>query len=381
MASKGLDFFEGWTTRKAIHPTFKKLISEPEYKYARNKLGKIQKRFQDPDGNFVEQFQTIGFDQRLFEIYLGEVFHACGYTIDRTHDRPDFLISKDSISMTVEAATASQSNKGIVPYEKTPAWGLDSTGVQSAQLNEWAIRLGSPLYTKYSAAYWKLPHVAGKPFVLAVQDMSRPGAMKASSATLLQYLYGVKFETQTDAEGSQQAIFKTLKEHSIAGKKIPSRYFDLRDARYISAVIFSNNGDLDTFNRMGYIEAGPDSKYIILRYGMCDSKKSGEIAPFIYRVGSQLAPHECWSTGLVVAHNPNALHPLPDGCFGEAVENRENPDGQIETRYTTAFRPFSSDTQIHDSKENINGHIYQSYTKHIVKLSRQFATPHIVCFL
>ncbi|MDE5446246.1 MULTISPECIES: hypothetical protein [Bradyrhizobium] len=26
--------------------------------------------FHDADGNFVEQFQTIGFDARIFELYL-----------------------------------------------------------------------------------------------------------------------------------------------------------------------------------------------------------------------------------------------------------------------------------------------------------------------
>ena len=64
--------------------------------------------FSDPDGNFVQQFQTYGFDQRIFELYLDALFREAGAKIDRSHDRPDFTLSKDGKEVVayVEATTA-----------------------------------------------------------------------------------------------------------------------------------------------------------------------------------------------------------------------------------------------------------------------------------
>lgn len=358
------------------------MANSPEYKFSRGLLSEIQKRFSDPDGNFVEQFQTTGFDQRLFELYLNEVFVECGFTVGRDYDRPDFIIQKGDISVAVEAVTASLSNQGIVEYDPVPSWGLGVDEVKEKSLNEWAVRLGSPLFTKYKKKYWELPQVVGKPLVIAIQDMSRPGSTKASSATLMQYLYGVEFGMQGDKNGVVFPTFKSVDECRGINKKISSRFFDLPEAKNISAVLFSNEGDLDSFNRIGYVAEGCDPNYIMLRYGMCDGHESnGTVAPFVYRVGSSQAPCERWSTGLVVAHNPAAINPLPFGLFGEAVENRENSRGEIESIYNASFRPFSSKTVIHHVSENTRGRIYKTYASHIVRESKFMGKPFISCFL
>ncbi|RTY79313.1 hypothetical protein [Pseudomonas veronii] len=378
----GLNLFLGAGDREKIHPGFYRLANSPEYKFSKKLLGKIQKKLSDPDGNFVEQFQTAGFDQRLFELYLNESFEECGFTVERDYNRPDFILRCGDTSVAVEAVTASLSNQGIVEYDPVPNWGLGADGVREKSLNEWAVRLGSPLYTKYQKKYWELPQVAGKPFVIAIQDMSRPGSTKASAATLMQYLYGVEFGMQRDKNGILCPTFKSVKECQGAEKSIPSRFFDLPEAKYISAILFSNEGDLDTFNRIGYVAEDCDPNYIMLRYGMCDGYESnGTPAPFVYRVGSCRAPCEKWSTGLVVAHNPTAINPLPLGLFGDAVENRENSKGEIESSYNALFRPLSSKTVMHLASENIDGKIYQAYASHIVKESKLLGKPFISCFL
>jgi hypothetical protein len=378
----GVDLFEGISGRKSVHPEFLRLANSTEYEFAKKILIKIQEKFCDPDGNFVEQFQTSGFDQRLFELYLNEAFKECGFTVKRDQDRPDFMLQLGDISVAVEAVTASLSNQGIIEYDPVPNWGLGVDGVRDKSLNEWAVRLGSPLFGKYKKEYWKLPHVAGKPLVIAIQYMSRPGSMKASSATLMQYLYGIEFGMQQDMSGAVLHTFERIAECRGIEKKIPARFFDLPEAKHISAVLFSNTGDLDTFNRMGYAAGGCDPKYIMLRYGMCDGHEGEGIpAPFIYRIGSNRVPCEKWSTGLVVAHNPNAINPLPLGLFGEAVENRENSKREIESSYTASFRPFSSKTVIHYTSDNIDGRIYKQYASHIVGQSKHLGTPFIACFL
>jgi hypothetical protein len=42
------------------------------------------------DGNFVEQFQTRGFDARIWELYLFAAFREMNYGIERVHAVPDF---------------------------------------------------------------------------------------------------------------------------------------------------------------------------------------------------------------------------------------------------------------------------------------------------
>lgn len=380
--SFGLDLFEGALDRKSIHPGFLRMANSPNYKFSKKLLSTIQTKISDPDGNFVEQFQTTGFDQRLFEIYLNETFEECGFTVERNYQRPDFILRHGDISVAVEAVTASLSHQGILEYDPVPNWGLGADGIREKSLNDWAIRLGSPLYTKYQKKYWNLPHVAGKPLVIAIQDMSRPGSMKASSATLMQYLYGVEFGIQRDNDGVQSPTFEATNECRGIDKSIPSRFFDLPDAKYISAVLFANEGNLETFNRIGYVADGCNPNYIMLRYGMCDSRESeGMPAPFIYRIGSHRAPREKWSTGLVVAHNPTASNPLPLGLFGDAVENRENSKGEIESTYNSSFRPLSSETVIHRTSENTDSEIYKAYASHIVKNSEHLGKAFISCFL
>ena len=49
----------------------------------------------------------------------------------------------------------------------------------------------SPLFTKLNKKYWELPHVAGKPLILAIQDFHTAGALMTSDVPLVRYLYGL----------------------------------------------------------------------------------------------------------------------------------------------------------------------------------------------
>ena len=39
---------------------------------------------EDADGNLIEQFQTSGFDARIWELYLFAALSEAGYGIDRS---------------------------------------------------------------------------------------------------------------------------------------------------------------------------------------------------------------------------------------------------------------------------------------------------------
>ncbi|MEI2282441.1 hypothetical protein [Paenibacillus polysaccharolyticus] len=74
-------------------------VNEP----TRVMMNKAFEFFNDVDGNFIEQFQTTGFDARVFELYLSSYFLEAGYSINRNHDRPDFIIERDGLKVAIEA--------------------------------------------------------------------------------------------------------------------------------------------------------------------------------------------------------------------------------------------------------------------------------------
>jgi hypothetical protein len=102
-----------------LHPQFKYVRDSPLHESARAMLREVFADFSDPDGNFIEQFQTTGFDQRTFELYLFAIFKHEGFTIDRRHSRPDFLLNKNGVTICVEAVTANPAS-GPRPYSPVP---------------------------------------------------------------------------------------------------------------------------------------------------------------------------------------------------------------------------------------------------------------------
>jgi hypothetical protein len=105
---------------KDLHPQFLNLISYDVYEPARGMLREVYSEFPDPDGNFVEQFQTSGFDPRTFELFLSAMFKDLGHHIER-EPRLDFILSRDGQKACVEAVIASPPpNDGIQPYTHDP---------------------------------------------------------------------------------------------------------------------------------------------------------------------------------------------------------------------------------------------------------------------
>ena len=110
------DLFEPIVEEDKLNPTFKKVAKWPGSEPGRLMVNKVFQDFKDTDGNFIEQFQTTGFDSRVFELYLFALFSNSGYDIIQDYNRPDFLIRKDNITVAVEATTVN------------PAYGKDERG-------------------------------------------------------------------------------------------------------------------------------------------------------------------------------------------------------------------------------------------------------------
>jgi hypothetical protein len=270
-----------------------------------------------------------------------------GHKVDRSHERPDFLITKDGLTAAVEAVTANPPPDGTIqPYVIFPKDGSPSDVIQHLEQTI-PIRLGSPLYTKLKKKYWTLPQMQGKPLILAIQDFHTAGALLSTSAGLGRYLYGQGQEWWHDEDGNLVIEGHALAEHKLGTKKIPSGYFNQPDAENISAVLFCNTGTMAKFNRMGHQDMYYDERVQMVRWGTCyrHAPNSAMPAPFVYEVGDPEIDMETWRQGTVLFQNPNALHSLPSEWFGAALEE-EFVNGERVCTFAEPFLPYASMTQI-----------------------------------
>jgi len=320
-----LDIFKPIVADDKQHDYFKVLASNEMRSAARNLIQEIAYSFVDVDGNYIEQFQSTGFDQRLWELFLYVLFHKMGFEIDSSKSVPDFSLSRFGMPVFVEAVTVGQN----------PDFDVSAnTAAEIAELSKdyMPIKFGSPLFKKLSRKkkYWDLPHVAGHPFVLAIHDYhglatsDSPGSMTWSRAALINYLYGVRDEVVIDGEtvkpkmvigkeGLEPAV-KTISEHTYGKKTIPSRFFAQPDAEHVSAVLFSNGATITTFGRMGKISGLGDHDVKMLRMGTWVTDDLGTAVPFMTDVDAD-DYDEAWGDTVTMFHNPWAKNPIPVELF------------------------------------------------------------------
>ena len=125
-ARRSLDFFRPVVPERRLHPSFAHVMSSQAYSPARGLLTALMHYYQDPDGNFVEQFQTTGFDARTWELYIFATFTELGYAFDRAHVAPDFLCSGIEGELFIEAVTVNPTmSTGVIletgPLESDPS--------------------------------------------------------------------------------------------------------------------------------------------------------------------------------------------------------------------------------------------------------------------
>ena len=87
---KPVDFFTPVVATEKLNPDFATISSLEGYSPAIELMKPMMRWYEDADGNFVEQFQTTGFDTRLWELYLFAALVESGYIFDKTFAMPDF---------------------------------------------------------------------------------------------------------------------------------------------------------------------------------------------------------------------------------------------------------------------------------------------------
>ncbi len=304
----------------------------------------IFQTFEDPDNNFVEQFQTTGFDARYFELYLYAYLVRSGFEIDRSQPAPDFIVKRDDVRVAIEATTVNPATSGVIAQRGKVVEGLSENELKEYMANELPIRFGSPLLSKLRKRYWDLPQCQGIPLVIAIEAFHEPNSLIFSDNSLSSYLYGLSASGSFDLEGRLSVSARDLTEHALGDKVIESGFFGKPDVENISAVMFTNSGTHAKFTRMGYQHGVGCDRLVITRQGMFYDPDPDARDPAFLAYNLDNPPFvESWGQGLVVIHNPNALHPLPHDYFVGAVQMYLGNDGLLKTDMPP-WHPFGSQT-------------------------------------
>ena len=327
--SKPVDFFKPVIPRDRLNKNFILLAESEAYSPAREIIEPMMKWYEDLDGNFVEQFQTTGFDSRLWELYLFAAFVEMGYRIGNIHAAPDFDCGGPFGEFAVEATTVNptQGEGG----KTLPPPRMNSMKEVLSYLKEYMpIKYASALTSKLKRKYWEREHIAGKPLVFAIMDFSSEGSMVNTTMSLPLYLYGYDYDSEKDKRTGKLHIQpRRVSDHRWQSKTIPSCFFDLPGAENVSAVLSSNSGTISKFERMGIV-AGFGSKRIrVHRQGTVYDHDPNAAVPRTFCVEvTEGGYSESWAEGLNVYHNPKALFPISESMLPGAGHHRLLPNGQ-----------------------------------------------------
>lgn len=295
--------FKSIVNESAMLPDYKQLVGLELFSPARELIKEIAYSFEDPDGNYIQQFQSTGFNARLWELYLYALFHELNFGINRDFNAPDYIIEKSGTRICVEAVTVNPNDNFDEPSPK------NSSEIENLLYNYMPIKYGSPLYSKMKKKYWEKDHVAGYPLLIAIHDFHQEGSMMWSRAGLECYLYGAIRKYTIDKQLNVKQNVTKIVSHEYKEKKIPSNFFIQPDSENISAVIYSNQATIGKFLRMGYL-AEFGSKNMDIRFvGQAFIDNSHIPVDFDLDVTDDNY-EEYWANSVTIYHNPNARIPL-----------------------------------------------------------------------
>jgi hypothetical protein len=308
-SATGIDLFQQIPKAK-LNQKYKHLRDSQNQSAARELLREIAHWVTDLDGNFVRDFQTTGYDSRIWELYLFCAFTELDFEFDRSSAVPDFRLKKGDAKLFVEAVTANPTGNviddmdGKLPKRPENFWHYLE--------HEMPQKYGSPLLSKMKKKYWSDKAVEGSPFAFAIADFHSPGSMTWSHTALSFYLYGMGVEVRNAPDGRRFGVEKPLGPHVVGNKIVPTNFFGQDAVRPVSAIIFSNAGTIAKFNRMGVLAGFGDSNVRLVREGGLYDYDPNALEPIPFAINVEDPEYnESWADELEVYHNPRALNPLP----------------------------------------------------------------------
>lgn len=342
---KPVDFFTPVVAQEKLNRDFATVTAHEEYSPAVELMKPMMRWHEDADGNFIEQFQTTGFDARLWELYLFAMLVEAGYVFDRSIAIPDFQARNAFGELCIEATSVNPSRNAQGEIVAAPPLETDEQ-LRAFREHYMPIRFAGPLTTKLGKKYWEMPNVQGRPLLFAIQDFHAPTSMVWSSTSLPIYLYGMSWEWGHDVAGKLVIAPRRVEHHRWGKKEVRSGFFNLPGAENVSAVITNASATISKFNRMGVLAGFGSSRVRLVREGTAASldPNSAEPQRFVHDINAH-GYSETWMEGLNVFHNPNAKRPFDPEMLPGAAHHHLSEDGQLESRIP-AWQPFGSTTRI-----------------------------------
>lgn len=335
-----MDFFSPVHLPERLNPDFVRLIGNEELSPARAMVRALMSYFSDPDGNFVEQFQSTAFNPRIWELYLFAVLAEERCSIDRTYPAPDYLLSGIFGDAFIEAVTVNPNEqRGETGYPEEPGELADYLK------NYLPIKFAGPLLRKLARQYWNEPHIGDRPLIFAIADYHWPNSMRRSQRSLCSYLYGYWFDESPSAASLLVQSQQRITEHVWGTKRVPSGFFNLPGTEHISAVISTGEDTMMKTNRMGHRAGFGSLRVAMEASGYRCVDHPSRVVP-IHFSSDVLSPEyeELWIDGLQVYHNPRATNPLDIRMFADAAHHRFE-DGHLTGIYVDGS-PFAIDTYV-----------------------------------
>jgi len=315
-AKPDINLFEAVVGDEAQHPSFRDIATGPERSGARALMQQTFEQWDSAEPQVVRDFQTAGFDARVFELYLAATLRSLGWSIGSQRGRPDFRCQGRGLEFYVEAGTANSPGNPAPPT--SPEEYFEQLAASTDNWDEVAVRFGSVLRSKAQKRYEELRYVVGKPIVIALQGFFGPGALFHNELPLVRYLYDMAL-TEVDSAGTVSLTDAAVGSHVGDTKTIKSGWFGDEDAAFISAVMWSNTGTVGKFNRMATGLGLGEPGWELHRCGIELDPRPGATEPawFFERVEPGGEP---WEEGLVIMPNPNAKFPLPVSAFSDVTQ-------------------------------------------------------------
>jgi hypothetical protein len=306
-----MDLFTPIVSPEKFHPNFAN-ISLQKNPHDQAVLSQWAEGFVDRDGKFVGEFQTT-FNSSFWELYLHAILKEAGCSIDFSHHAPDFVVT-DPVPFVVEATVALNAKGSL------PEWTAFDLNRRPRDLNEFnrvaIVRLLNSISEKtkkYRKSYQHLPHVAGKPFVLALTPFDQPFFYLQVQRAIEAVLYGYYVDEQAYIDDPSKVATIGASELKTVPKNesvdLPVGIFNDNSHEHISAVIFNSSAT------WGKVKALSDDPYPFVYFNAARSDpRNGEF--FVFK-GAKAAYTETLFDGLRVYHNPHAIHPLDWRVFEE----------------------------------------------------------------
>ena len=273
--------------------------------------------FVDRDGKFIEEFQTT-FNSSFWEIYLYASFSQYKFAIDFKHVAPDFSLSSNGFEFTVEATTANAAQGKLNEWDRSFS-EEEIAVIKSKRFREMntetIVRLSNAILTKckkYNDSYKKLPHVAGKPFLLAVAPFEQPHFNLQYDRPIRALLYDhyVDEEVYLADPSKYPNGPPSLKLGYVEkdnGAEIPLGFFNNADLSEISAIIFSCTA---TWGKVSAMSNNPLTDTEVISLWATPPHGAPE-----RRSSKSHVHNESILDGLHIYHNPYARYPLPPEIF------------------------------------------------------------------